>query len=141
MSLMRDLAILKIGLRTMFVFRNDPDPQSRHWLAHPVTRHNVRRWNNARLPNSLRFKVRPDTENNERLRGVIVHVPCRPPPEFRRDTNANQIIEVWKRVHQLLDELCRPSQSRNYRVPPGAPTIGQRQLSQLNTVTLQRVAQ
>ena len=138
MSLMRDLAILKIGLRTMFVFRNGPDPQSRHWLAHPVTRHNVQHWNKARLPNSLRFKVRPDTENNERLRGVVVHVPCSPPPEFRPDTN--QILEVWKRVHHLLDELCQPSQSRDYRAPSGAPTIGPRQLSQLNAVTLQRIA-
>ena len=73
-ALMRDLAILKIGLRTMFAFSNATSPpQDRHWLSYPITNHPVGRWRNMglRLPNSLRFKVRPDPDDPRRLRGVI----------------------------------------------------------------------
>lgn len=115
-ALMRDLAILKIGLRTMFVFPNDgpppAGPQYRHWLSHPITRHNVKAWNNLRLPNSLRFKARPDQDDPQRLRGVIFHVPCLPPAHFRPDAEA--IRQVWTQSHRLLDELTRPPAQRRY---------------------------
>ena len=117
--LMRDLAILKIGLRTMFVFPDTKPPHSRpldrHWLSYPVTRHGTKRWDrNARLPNSLRFKVRSDPGDPKRLRGVVFHVPCRPPPDFRPD---DRVIEkIWRKTHRLLDQLTRTREQRSYEV-------------------------
>lgn len=105
-AVMRRLAEVKIGLRTQqaFKFPNErPDGQvhARHWLSYPVTNHSVRHWgNNARLPNSLRFKVRAESDG-KLLRGVIFHVPCLPPAEFRPDRQA--IVRVWQQVHQYLD--------------------------------------
>lgn len=102
--LMRDLAKIKIDLRTQFKFssgRDAPQPEQRHWLSYPVTNHSVRPWgNNARLPNSLRFKVRPTADGN--LVGVIFHVPCLPPQAFRPDTQA--ITQVWQQVHTFLSQ-------------------------------------
>jgi CRISPR-associated protein Cmr1 len=101
---MRRLAEIKIALRTQFKFTtgaNAPAPEQRHWLSYPVTRHSVRAWGaNARLPNSLRFKVRPETDGKS-LRGVIFHMPCLPPPAFAPDRPA--IERVWQQVHQHLD--------------------------------------
>jgi CRISPR-associated protein Cmr1 len=102
-SVMTELAKIKIGLRTQFKFnsgKNAPAPEKRHWLSYPVTNHSVAPWgNNARLPNSLRFKVRQDAD--DKLRGVIFHVPCKPSPQFRPDAQAIQA--VWQQVHQYLD--------------------------------------
>lgn len=104
---MRRLAEIKIGLRTQSQFRfatgkNAEQPEARHWLSYPVTHHSVREWDRlkARLPNSLRFKVR--AERDGKLRGVIFHVPCKPPAEFRPDLAAIQ--EVWQKVHVHLDQ-------------------------------------
>ena len=140
-TLMRDLAILKIGLRTMFMFVmnsqagdrpikrqdahrgiNHGQPQNRHWLSYPVTNHPITSKNrqsgtwtgNSRLPNTLRFKVRPDPDDPKQLRGVIFHIPCRPPAEFRPDDRA--IRKVWERTHRLLDELTRDSKQRRYQM-------------------------
>lgn len=102
-KVMRRLAEIKIGLRTQFKFnsgKHAPVPEARHWLSYPVTNHSVNAWgNNARLPNSLRFKVR--AESDGKLRGVVFHVPCLPPVEFRPDRAA--IVRVWQQVHQYLD--------------------------------------
>lgn len=102
-SLMKALATLKIGLRTQFSFTNGNNahaPESRHWLSYPVTHHSVRDWgNNARLPNTLRFKVRKTAD--EKLVGVIFHVPHLPPAAF--NPNANAIENVWEQVHIYLD--------------------------------------
>ncbi len=102
-ALMKALARIKIELRTSFPFSGGgphPSAQDRHWLSYPVTNHSVRPWGNQRrLPNSLRFKVRRD--GNGRLYGVIFHMPCRPPKEFRPDTST--LSQVWQRVHQFLD--------------------------------------
>ncbi len=102
-ALMRRMAEIKIGLRTQFLFttgNNAPTPEDRHWLSYPVTRHSVRGWGNARLPNSLRFKVRTGTDGE--LRGIIIHVPCSPPTPFR--PNRRAIEAVWNRVHTFLDQ-------------------------------------
>lgn len=107
-SLMRTLAIIKIGLRTQFVFPTPPHvhPLPRHWLSYPITRHSTKRFDrNARLPNQLRFKVRATAEG--RLIGVIFHVPHLPPAAFR--PNRHAITATWKSVHRLLDELTRPA--------------------------------
>lgn len=105
-SVMHRLAEIKIRLRTLFPFRQSeppphPRPLDRHWLSYPITKHGVSSWNrNLRLPNSLRFKVRPDPDG--RLRGLIFHVPCAPPPDFRPDPEA--LHRVWSRVHRFLDQ-------------------------------------
>lgn len=111
-TVMRRIAEIKIALRTSFQFssgKNAPAPEARHWLSYPVTNHSVRDWgNNARLPNSLRFKIR--AHPNGELRGVIFHMPCLPPREFRPDRSA--IGAVWQQVHshlQAADRLQRIS--------------------------------
>jgi CRISPR-associated protein Cmr1 len=116
-AVMRELAIVKIGLRTQFVFPNAAPPHhqplERHWLSYPITRHTTRAFDrNARLPNSLRFKVRPAPEEPKKLVGVIFHMPCLPPPEFNPDCSAIQ--RTWESVHALLDELGKPSGDRGY---------------------------
>ncbi|MEL5850141.1 MAG: hypothetical protein U7M05_12400 [Candidatus Igneacidithiobacillus chanchocoensis] len=102
-ALMRTLAIVKIGLRTQFRFttgKDAPQPEPRHWVSYPITNHSVRSWgNNARLPNQLRFKVRPTDDG--KLVGVIIHMPHLPPPAFAPDRNA--IERVWQQVHGFLD--------------------------------------
>lgn len=101
---MRRLAEIKIEMRTQFRFttgRDAPRPEDRHWLSYPVTNHSVRDWGaNARLPNSLRFKVRPAADGKG-LHGLIFHMPCQPPPAFKPDRRA--IEHVWEQVHARLD--------------------------------------
>lgn len=104
-ALMRQLAEIKIGLRTQFKFPDAKPPHfkplDRHWLSYPITTHWVKSWGrNLRLPNSLRFKVRRDDKG--KLYGVIVHVPCKPPAAFSPDLKA--IEEVWSQVHGFLDD-------------------------------------
>ena len=114
-KVMCELAIIKIGLRTQFIFgsgRNADKPEDRHWLSYPVTRHNVRNWRQLRIPNSLRFKVCPDTYDPKKLRGLIFHVPFLPPPAFDPDRKA--IISVWEKVYKLLDEMTKPAAERRY---------------------------
>lgn len=110
--LMRILAEIKIGLRMQFGFPSDKHaaaPSARHWLAYPVTNHTVNTWGNqARLPNSLRFRIRSSPEDPNRLIGVIFHMPCLPPPAFR--PNREEIVRVWQRVHRFLDQ--RPDLQR-----------------------------
>ena len=104
-QIMRDLAIVKIGVRTLFSLNAPPHPTpvERHWLSYPITRHRTAAWRktSGRLPNSLRFKVRRDSENPETLRGVIFHAPCLPTREF--SPTRTVIEQVWERVHQFLD--------------------------------------
>jgi CRISPR-associated protein Cmr1 len=103
-QVIRRLAELKIALRTQFRFPHErPDGQvhDRHWLSYPVTKHEVSAWkrDNLRLPNTLRFKARPGADG--KLRGIVFHVPCLPPPAFRPDPTA--IVRVWEKVHAHLD--------------------------------------
>ncbi len=138
-ALMRDLAVLKIGLRTMFVFPKPPHqrPLDRHWLSYPVTRHEVRQWSKKlRLPNSLRFKVRPDRADPSRLRGIIFHVPCLPPGDFKPD--AQQIQKVWETTHRLLDELTSASSGRRYQMIRDNTRRGELKQS-LDTLVLERI--
>jgi CRISPR-associated protein Cmr1 len=104
--MMRELAMIKIGLRTQFAFPNEKPPhmriELRHWLSYPVTKHPTKKWKgSARLPNSLRFKARPDNDYPQKVRGVVYHMPCLPPPEF--SPQPEQIKLVWRQVHAFLD--------------------------------------
>ncbi|HXF47486.1 MAG TPA: RAMP superfamily CRISPR-associated protein [Burkholderiaceae bacterium] len=101
-ALMKTLAIIKIGLRTQFVFgtgRGAATPEGRHWLSYPVTNHDVRAWGPLRLPNQLRFKVRQAADGQ--LVGVIFHMPHLPPRAFGPDRSV--IESVWRQVHRFLD--------------------------------------
>ncbi len=114
-DVIRDLAIIKVGVRTQFMFQHGgtQNPEPRHWLAYPVTRHKVFSWENnksGRLPNTLRFTVKRTRDNQ--LKGLIFHMPCRPPNGF--SPNMNTLVSVWQTVHHLLDELSRPSNQRHY---------------------------
>lgn len=104
-ELMRELARIKIGLRTQFRFttgKNAPCAEARHWLSYPVTHHSVAEWNgSARLPNSLRFKLCPAQDNPAKIVGVVFHAPCLPPAQFRPDVIT--IKGIWERVHAFLD--------------------------------------
>jgi CRISPR-associated protein Cmr1 len=106
---MRHLAEAKIRLRTRFPFTtgNTQAPEDRHWLSYPVTRHSVQSWEGGRdhkslrLPNTLRFKLRPAPGG--RVIGVIFHMPCKPPAAFRPDPAT--LERVWQQVHDFLDDL------------------------------------
>jgi CRISPR-associated protein Cmr1 len=105
-SLMKTLAQIKISLRTQFVLThgNVQQPEDRHWLSYPLNHHNVSSWDswnrNARLPNTLRFKVRP-TEDGQVV-GVIFHVPHKPPAGF--SSVASNLERIWQKVHDYLDQ-------------------------------------
>ncbi|PAT42636.1 RAMP superfamily CRISPR-associated protein [Vandammella animalimorsus] len=107
-ALMTELAKLKIALRTQFKFttgKDAPHPEKRHWLSYPVTNHSVKAWGgNARLPNSLRFKVRPAPNDSCKLVGVIFHMPCLPPAAFQPNSDLQAITAVWQDVHHFLDD-------------------------------------
>ncbi|MDP2095886.1 MAG: hypothetical protein Q8K50_18640 [Hydrogenophaga sp.] len=112
-GLMRTLAQIKIALRTQAAFKfphEKPDGQihDRHWLSYPVTRHSVNDWNrkNLRLPNQLRFKVRPTADG---LVGVIFHMPHQPPTDFR--PHPQTIERIWRQVHSDLDSYAKPAQA------------------------------
>ena len=140
---MRRLAEIKIGLRTQFVLPptgSHPLPLDRHWLSYPVTYHGVKAsgWGNeARLPNSLRFRLRRDADDPTRLRAVIFHVPCLPPALFKPDLAA--IVRVWKNVHGLLDDLCKCASSpRSYAAVAAAGHLVKLK-PQLDGIRLERV--
>jgi len=141
-ALMKTLAVVKIGLRTQFVFTTGNKAlrtEERHWLSYPVTNHSVGAWSaNARLPNSLRFKVRHSPADPKKCVGVIFHVPCLPPPNFSPDRSA--IIQAWQSVHALLDELTRPAGARGYGSIRDAERREKLKL-QLDTITLARVSE
>ena len=106
-GLMRTLAEIKIALRTQAAFKfphAQPDGQvhDRHWLSYPITRHDVNDWKrkNLRLPNQLRFKVRPTA--NGQLVGVIFHMPHKPPIDF--GPNPQNLERIWQQVHSHLDQ-------------------------------------
>ncbi|SHF03767.1 CRISPR-associated protein Cmr1 [Lampropedia hyalina DSM 16112] len=122
-QLMQELARIKIALRTQFNFTLDGNagdkqlynkkreeigiahgqPQNRHWLSYPVTHHSVRDWGNqARLPNSLRFKVLRTGGASGQFVGLIFHMPCLPPAAFR--PSVQEVQATWQQVHRHLDQ-------------------------------------
>lgn len=98
---MRSLAETKIAFRTSLKFttgNRSAKTEARHLLAYPVTNHSVATWgNNARLANTLRFKLH--LEPDGRLRALIYHTPCKPTlPHDGLD-----LLDTWQRVHGFLD--------------------------------------
>ena len=139
-QMMTTLAKVKIGLRSQFLFnsgRDAPEPESRHWIAYPVgTNHSVRPWgSNARLPNTLRFKVR---QTSKGLQGLIFHMPHLPPASFKPDRP--RIEQVWTRVHNLLDELSKPVGARSYSMIPEQKDRRTTLKPSLDTIQLTRLA-
>jgi len=114
-KLMTELAKIKIDIRTHFKFTTGKGvpasvPELRHWLSYPVTNHSVKSWgNNKRLPNSLRFKVRRNEKGQ--FYGVVFHMPCLPPAEFRADKN--KLISLWQEVHRFLDQQDKDNLTRS----------------------------
>ncbi len=87
----------------MFTTGKTQNPEDRHWLSYPVTNHTVTSWgNNARLPNSLRFKVRPMADGQ--LVGVVFHIPHKPPAEF--GSSPQTLERIWRQVHSHLDQTA-----------------------------------
>jgi CRISPR-associated protein Cmr1 len=108
---MTELAKVKIALRTSFLFPNEQpngSVQDRHWLAYPVTNHRVQSWGNFRLPNTLRFKVRRTATSQ--FVGVIFHMPCKPPPEFKPELRT--LERIWGSVHTQLDNPLKVNVTR-----------------------------
>lgn len=69
----------------------------RRWLSTPVT--GDRKWQGKRIPSSLRFKV--DLTDQGRMKGLVFHLPCLPPRDFRPD--GQHLITLWRKVHDFLD--------------------------------------
>lgn len=116
-GVMRTLAEIKIKLRTQAAFKfphAQPDGQvhDRHWLSYPITRHDVTDWKrkNLRLPNQLRFKIRPTADGQ--LVGVIFHMPHKPPVDF--DPSPKTLEHVWQKVHQHLDGYIKPARESTH---------------------------
>jgi CRISPR-associated protein Cmr1 len=110
---MVELARTKIELRVSLGFRTGKSaaaPEPRHWLAYPVTNHSVRDWGDSRLPNTLRFKLRQSPD--AKVEGIVFHVPAMPPPAFAPQRHADEIRDLWQRVHAELDRRLRPTDGR-----------------------------
>ncbi len=104
-QLFKVMAETKIGIRRLFLFPHaQPDGaiHDRHWLSYPITRHDVADWKrkNLRLPNTLRFKVRPTADGQ--LVGVVFHMPHKPPAEF--GSTPQTLERIWRQVHSHLDQ-------------------------------------
>jgi CRISPR-associated protein Cmr1 len=107
------LAKLKIDLRVGFDFKTGKhadQPEKRHWLCYPVTNHSVREWGDRRLPNTLRFKLRP--VDGSQVEGLVFHMPALPPPAFKPEPFRKDIESLWKTVHSELDRKLRPADGR-----------------------------
>lgn len=109
---MRELARIKIALRTGFGFANGKNGplESRHILSYPITNHNSRDYEkNARLPNQLRYKVHKT--NDGTYLPVAFHFPIKTPPVLisrggKAFTKLEQLT-IWQQAHQKMDELMR----------------------------------
>lgn len=135
-TLMRTLAIVKVGVLTMFVFsQRGAQLECRHWLSYPVTNHNFSKWEKFRLPNSLRFKVQRTSAG---LVGLIFHVPHFPPPKFEARSHETVIRSTWQTVHNLLDCLRLPVSGHEKYAKFAVISSDQQLQTQLNQVTLQR---
>ncbi len=106
---LNSLAAVKIGFRTDLGFNsgnNTPTPEGRHFIAYPVTNHSVSSWVNQkrqplRLPNSLRFKV--FKQANNQFVPLAFHLPHQLPDVFSHKPKNNELTQVWQQVYDQLD--------------------------------------
>lgn len=106
---LNSLAAIKIGFRTHLGFvtgHNTPAPEGRHFIAYPVTNHSVSSWVNQkrqplRLPNSLRFKI--FKQANNQFIPLAFHLPHQLPDTFSHKPTNNELTQVWQQVYRQLD--------------------------------------
>jgi len=109
-EVMKDLARIKIAFRTQaapFLVERPGALEARHLMGYPVTNHvvNLPGWDSkARLPNQVRFKLERVVGN--KLRGVIVHLPCGLPPVLAEGARGRipDELSLWPAVHRVLDD-------------------------------------
>lgn len=107
---LNSLAAIKIDFRVHLGFvtgNNTPTPEGRHFIAYPVTNHSVSSWVNQkrqplRLPNSLRFKV--FKQANNQFVPLAFHLPHQLPDAFSHKPTSNELTQVWQRVYSQLDD-------------------------------------
>jgi len=116
---MKELAVLKISLRTSDFFKfagggrsGHAEPLRRHVLAYPSGgQHTVdaKGWGkDGRMANQVRLRLHREKGG---FRGVIVHVPCGVPAHMRK--SVRQLPDergVWDTVHRFFDS--RPEVAR-----------------------------
>ncbi len=107
-EVMKELARIKIAFRTEaapFPRGKPGGMESRHLISYPLgTKHQVTDWGSkVRLPNQLRFKLHA---HQDKLVGVIVHLPCRLPAELEQAAKGRlpDALALWKKVHAVLDQ-------------------------------------
>ena len=105
---LNSLAAIKIGFRTHLGFAagHTKKPEDRHFIAYPVTNHSVSSWVNQkhqplRLPNSLRFKV--FKQANNQFVPLAFHLPHQLPDTFSYKPTNNELTQVWQQVYRQLD--------------------------------------
>lgn len=118
MSVMKELACLKIALRTSPFFEftsggtyGHAQPLARHVLAYPAGgKHAVSAigWGkDGRMANQLRLRVQ---KCGDGYCGLIVHIPCGVPSHMRGTVRLPDEHLVWQTVHRFFDgrqELTR----------------------------------
>lgn len=79
-------------------------PNGRRWLSYPVKDTQVPELDNKdrRMPNALRFKVRIDPTNQNRVRGIIFFVPSVPIEALNK--YRSEIRTVWQHTLGQLDQ-------------------------------------
>ncbi len=103
-SAMKFLAATKIGFRTSLKFQGGGphrQPQQRHVVAYPVTKHTVSAtgWGgNARLANQIRFKLVATEVSKLKVR--IYHTPHKSPLPI----GSIDELDVWQRIHRWFDD-------------------------------------
>lgn len=111
-DVLKDLAEIKIGLRTQFAFQA-PGPHDnlcpRHILAYPVTNHVLAAWGSGnRCANQLFFKVHKISGG---FCGLVAHLPHGLPEPLKKALKEKTLRQrlrsmeqdVWSRVHKSLD--------------------------------------
>jgi len=94
------LATLKKDLLSL-LSEDKSSPGQRHVFNYPVTKKELREWNNARLANQVCFKVA--RLGKEQLCGIVYHLPCATPKSVTTNDLRELESRTWRTVHQQLD--------------------------------------
>lgn len=80
-------------------------------MSYPVTNRTQSEWarkSDARVPNTLRFKVIANEQGQ--LVGQVAHMPCRPSDALwscLEDKTRREFPELWRSAHEQLDQTLR----------------------------------